>query len=952
MLSPIPKPIETSASVEQSRVFASKSTSSGRNSNVGGSVGGGRGGGGRGGGGRGGGGRGGGGRGSGVGAQRAVPVKPLFCLTCANFISLKTRGIVVVAEDCPAAIGVCVDCISHGEPGTRCCDKNRMTVNAASHKGCFRDATLCRITREGLNLMTPSSPQTDEEREIFEEFQAKKLAKHHFQLRDWQFAGGLNLIIATSGTIKLSELQKSLNPSCVLSFMLQSLFVHMYSARAGPENLLELFTEECESRKRLEEAYSRRKDADKLVNEKLNIFWVANLPRCVERLLRECIDFLRNTEFKTLTSADFEKVPIPPAVAKVLEIRENAGNFIDDITSVLEQLYGEETDLSILLEKDFENNFDKLRSFWKKFMYNRIAIHPDKYQSNTRLSNKFKEELSVLCASCNDITSKISVLLSDSDEGRRELVCQMMSVEQVQVLTDNLEDFDTNRAQSQPFWNALVNSCPEKKEECLSIESSKPEVVETQLTICERLVALIGGAQAESIVAMLPEAQQIQTLALLERNDASIRPTLDLLVIGKTDNELSYAKKASTLSMLGLVTVEQEQSISLADRAKDIIEKAETQLLYLDFVDADVCFVTLDAQLAAKQQLEQCHKSMWASFVVTVKAMYSRGVTDKVRQSCLRVFGVCDSTSHDDFVSQMSDIFRNESAKNWYSKCRRATMLISPPAPKKSRNESATATYDKTSKSQEIVEDDPFAGAVLGGGRVMTQAGILHLASLVLDDESGCYTDIENGSVASSSLKVQIREKVKKDGRVKMMQVDYSLREVVDFLRRLLQKNDAKIYCLACEQVNEKVVQIVTVPKSFYKILRKFGIETQKTPSEVLAQKAVKGKTKSSKRSKMGKFLSSDEATFDNQINCDRCVVMEEMETDSEDESDVFTEEEIEEEERRIAEDAVKKSDLETESECESEVELSLEPERKKTRGNIYRLKNPNRGTRSNGRKA
>jgi len=963
-----PKLFESSSAMNgHSEIFASKSTVSGRNSNVGGSLsaktlnsssklfesssamnghseifaGGSRGS------------RGSSGNGvknSGVEKVEKEKVEPedTYCLTCANFISLVRHGRVVALTCCPEALGVCETCGLDGEVGSFCCERERYTVDAKSHKGCFKRATLCRVRREGLDLMTPSSPQTKEERRIFKSFQSSRARGGRARSGDWQFAGGLNLIIATCGTIKLSELQNSLEPSCVFSFMVMSFFSHMYSARAGPENLLELFTEECDRRKTIREAHIRKENADALVQDRMKMYVDEHLPTCLVKLLEECRDLLAGIEYVSVRQNT-------EATEYMENLREQASQLLVDMTSTLQQVYRtEESELCVLIRKDYELDFAELKPYWRKFLHVRMfvrqGIHPDHRSRLSRLPGAFRSVLDEICRGCNSIDEKICGLLQDSLESRSAIVNQMMAAPKILQLRESMEIFDATRAETQPFWHAVTSNMVTNREET----ESESSVSELQLTVTERLVTLYGGgASGAGVVALLSPEAQTMAVALLERNDEHIRPTLDLIAMGQNVGAVSYARQADALFEVGLLSQEEAAVVTLGDAATEVIESFEIEKEEHDVVDAEVASHSYDVEVANEKKLAETHAKMWVKFLELVTKMYLRSTSETKRNVCLNIFKTEVSCSHDDFVSKMAKVYRSESAISWFGKCRRAFDAIKPAAARKSRNDPTILKLVESTESN-VVTDDPMAGGAggvgsAGGMGARSMPGILHLSRLVLDDMTGCYKDLENELVAPASLKVKIREKRKVDGRVKMATVEYSLREMVDSLRRLLREKEKADYCLACEEVNGKVREIVTTPKSFYKILRKFGIEAQKTPSEVLALKDRSSK-KSSKRSKGGKYLSHDEATFDNQVGCDWCSIREEV-TDSEDESDVFTEEEIEEEERRIAEDAVNKSDLETDSECETEVE-QVEPVMKKRRGNIYRIMNPNRGTRSNGRKA
>jgi hypothetical protein len=638
-------------------------------------------------------------------------------------------------------------------------------------------------------------------------------------------------------------------------------------------------------------------------------------------------------------------------------LREQAGQLLVDMTSTLQQVYTtEESELSILIRNDYELDFAELKPYWRRFLHVRMfvrqGIHPDHRTRLSRLPGAFMKVLDEICRGCNSIDEKICGLLQNSLESRSAIVNQMMAAPRILELRESMEIFDASRAETQPFWHAVTSNLVTNTEDSVR-DSHVPVNAELQVTVTERLVTLYGGgAQGAGVVALLsPEAQTI-AVALLERNDEHIRPTLDLVAMGQNVGAVTYTRQADALFDVGLLSEEEAAIVTLGDGATEVIESSDREEEKHEVIDAGVVSHSYDAQVANEKKRAETHAKMWSKFLELVTEMYLRSTSETTRNYCLNIFHADRTSSHDDFVSKMSKVYRSESAIRWYDKCRRAQNAIKPASSKRSRNGPTILKLVESTESN-VVTDDPMAGGAGGagcmGGRAGPMPGILHLSRLVLDDVTGCYKDLENELVASASLKVKIRERVKKDGRVKMMLVDYSLREVVDSARRLLREEEKADYCLACEEVNGKVREIVTTPKSFYKILRKFGIETQKTPSEVLAQKDASSK-KSSKRSKGGKFLSSDEATFDNQVGCDWCSARGEV-TDNEDEGDVFTEEEIEEEERRIAEDAVNKSDLETDSECESEVE-QVEQVMKKRRGNIYRTMNPNRGTRSNGRKA
>ena len=86
--------------------------------------------------------------------------------------------------------------------------------------------------------------------------------------------------------------------------------------------------------------------------------------------------------------------------------------------------------------------------------------------------------------------------------------------------------------------------------------------------------------------------------------------------------------------------------------------------------------------------------------------------------------------------------------------------------------------------------------------------------------------------------------------------------------------------------MQKDLLELVTIKSD---ARRKSGIEPNKTLCEILARKDSRSKDRS-KRSKMGKYLSSDEATFDNQTKCDFMI---EVEVDK---NQIFTDEEIEEE--------------------------------------------------------
>jgi hypothetical protein len=874
--------------------------------------------------------------------KEKVAPQDTYCLTCSSLISLIRLGRVVALTCCPEAIGLCVECASAGEVGSFCCERKRNTLDASSHKGCFKRATLCRVRREGLDLMTPSSPQTEEERAIFESFQSQPRGKK-VRPEDWKFAGGLNLIVATNGTIKLSELRKSLEPSCVLSFMIMSFFNHMYSARAGPENLLDLFSEECERRKTIKEAHIRKETADAIVKTKMQMYVDEHLPTCLVKLLEECRDLLVGIEYVSVRQH--------AAATEYMEnLREQAGQLLVDMTSTLQQVYEtEESELSSLIRMDYELDFAELKPYWRRFLHVRMfvrqGIHPDHRTKLSRLPGAFlRDVLDEICRGCNSIDEKICGLLQDSLESRSAIVSQMMAAPKILQLRESMEIFDATRGETQPFWHAVTSNLVANTGSTRG-ETNVPVNAELQVTVTERLVTLYGGgAQGAGVVALLsPEAQTI-AVALLERNDEHIRPTLDLVAMGQSAGAVTYARQADALIEVGLLSQEEAAVVIMGDAATEVIESSERDKEKHEVVDADIVSHSYDAQVANQKKCAETHAKMWSKFREVVTAMYLKSTSEASRNTCLNIFRADKNSSHDYFVSEMSKVYKQDSAHAWFQKCTRAFNAIKPAEAKRSRND-ATILKLEVSTESNVVTDDPFAGglgaAVGGVGRAITRGGVLKLTALTLDDFTGKYKDMENGLVASASLKVKIREKKKVDKKLKMVTVVYSLREVVDSIRRLLRDKEKENYCLACVEENGVVQEIVTAPKSFYKILRKAGIETQKTPSEVLAQKAVKSSS-SSKRSKGGKFLSNDEATFDNQMNCDWCDEV----TDSKDGSDVFTEDEIEEEERRIAEDAVNKS----EAECESEVE-QVEPVMKKRRGNIYRTINPNKGTPSNGRK-
>lgn len=883
---------------------------------------------------------------------KKVKVEPTdtFCLTCANLISLIRIGRVVALTCCPEAMGVCVECASAGEVGSSCCERERYTVDAKSHKGCFKKATLCRVRREGLQLMTPSSPQTEEERRIFEAFQMSRERGGKPRYGDWKFAGGLDLIVATHGTIRLSELERSLEPSCILSFMVLSFFIRMYSERAGPKDLLELFIEECKSRKTTREARKRRSAADAIVKTKMQMYVDEHLPTCLVKLLEECRDLLAGIEFVSVRQNT--------AATEYMEnLREQSSQLLVDMTSTLQQVYAtEESELSSLIRMDYELDFPVLKPYWRRFLHVRMfireGIHSDHRTRLGRLPGAFMKVLDEICRGCNSIDEKICGLLQDSLESRSEILTIMIGDPKILQLHESMEIFDATRAETQPFWHAVTSNMVTNTEVSERETNAPVNAAELQLTVTERLVTLYGGgASGAGVVALLSPEAQTMAVALLERNDEHIRPTLDLIAMGQNVGAVTYARQADALFEVGLLSQEEAAVVTLGDAATEVIESSERDKEKHEVIDAGVASHSYDAQVANEKKRAETHAKMWLEFDKLVTEMYLRSTSETKRNVCLNIFQTDRTSSHDEFVSKMAKVYKSESANRWFDKCRRAFNAIKPAAARKSRNDPTILKLVESTESN-VVTDDPMAGGAGGagsvGGRARSMPGILHLSRLVLDDMTGCYKDLENELVAPASLKVKIREKRKVDGRVKMATVEYSLREVVDSLRRLLREKEKADYCLACEEVNGKVREIVTTPKSFYKILRKFGIEAQKTPSEVLALKDGSSK-KSSKRSKGGKFLSNDEATFDNQVGCDWCSIRGDI-TDSEDESDVFTEEEIEEEERRIAE-AVNKSNSEPETECESEVEEVVQV-MKKRRGNIYRDRNPNRGTRSNGRKA
>jgi hypothetical protein len=671
------------------------------------------------------------------------------------------------------------------------------------------------------------------------------------------------------------------------------------------------------------------------------------------KLLEECRDLLAGIEYVSIRQNK-------AATEYMDNLREQASQLLVDMTSTFQQVYGtEESELCILIRKDYELDFAELKPYWRKFLHLRMfvrqGIHPDHRARLGRLPGAFiRDVLDEICRGCNAIDEKICGLLQDSLGSRSAIVNQMMAAPKILQLRESMEIFDATRAETQPFWYAVTSNMVTNTEVSERETNAPVNAAELQLTVTERLVTLYGGgASGAGVVALLSPEAQTMAVALLERNNEHIRPTLDLIAMGQNVGAVTYARQADALFEVGLLSQEEAAVVTLGDAATEVIESSERDKEKHEVIDAGVVSNSYDAQIANEKKRAELHAKMWSKFLELVTEMYLRSTSETKRNICLNIFQTDRTSSHDEFVSKMAKVYKSESANRWFDKCRRAFNAIKPVAARKSRNVPTILKLVESTESN-VVTDDPMAGGAggvgsAGGMGARSMPGILHLSRLVLDDVTGCYKDLENELVAPASLKVKIREKRKVDRRVKMATVEYSLRELVDSLRRLLREKEKADYCLACEEVNGKVREIVTTPKSFYKILRKFGIEAQKTPSEVLALKDGSLK-KSSKRSKGGKFLSNDEATFDNQVGCDWCSIREEV-TDSEDESDVFTEEEIEEEERRIAEDAVNKSDLETDSECETEVE-QVEPVMKKRRGNIYRIMNPNRGTRSNGRKA